>query len=141
LDGGPHDRPAGIGGLSARMTRSRGSRALQRRPCFTAARYPASATSSALRGAGCFRSTPPPSWPACASHRATSLRHRGPTARDSTAFAATTSGGSALSGWPAPHHRGYSASARDVEYDIRVADRELRAKLSPRIRVFQAVAG
>ena len=26
------------------------------------------------------------------------------------------------------------------EYDIRVADRELRAKLSPRIRVFQAVA-
>ena len=27
------------------------------------------------------------------------------------------------------------------EYDIRVADRELRAKLSPRIRVFQPVAG
>jgi addiction module HigA family antidote len=27
------------------------------------------------------------------------------------------------------------------EYDIRVADRELRAKLSPRIRVFQSVAG
>ena len=27
------------------------------------------------------------------------------------------------------------------EYDIRVADRELRAKLSPRIRVFQPVTG
>jgi plasmid maintenance system antidote protein VapI len=27
------------------------------------------------------------------------------------------------------------------EYDIRVADRELRAKLSPRIRIFQPVAG
>jgi len=27
------------------------------------------------------------------------------------------------------------------EYDIRVADRELRAKLSPRIRVFRPVAG
>jgi plasmid maintenance system antidote protein VapI len=27
------------------------------------------------------------------------------------------------------------------EYDIRVADRELRAKLSPRIRVFQPAAG
>ena len=27
------------------------------------------------------------------------------------------------------------------EYDIRVADRELRAKLSPRIRVFQPMAG
>jgi addiction module HigA family antidote len=27
------------------------------------------------------------------------------------------------------------------EYDIRVADRELRAKLSPRIRVFQTTAG
>ena len=27
------------------------------------------------------------------------------------------------------------------EYDIRVADRELRAKLSPRIRDFQPVAG
>ncbi len=27
------------------------------------------------------------------------------------------------------------------EYDIRVADRQLRAKLSPRIRVFQPVAG
>ena len=27
------------------------------------------------------------------------------------------------------------------EYDIRVGDRELRAKLSPRIRVFQPVAG
>ncbi len=27
------------------------------------------------------------------------------------------------------------------EYDIRVAERELRAKLSPRIRVFQPVAG
>jgi addiction module HigA family antidote len=27
------------------------------------------------------------------------------------------------------------------EYDIRVVDRELRAKLSPRIRVFQPVAG
>jgi hypothetical protein len=27
------------------------------------------------------------------------------------------------------------------EYDIRVADRELRAKISPRIRVFQPVAG
>lgn len=28
-----------------------------------------------------------------------------------------------------------------AEYDIRVADRELRAKLSPRIRVFHAAAG
>ena len=27
------------------------------------------------------------------------------------------------------------------EYDIRVADRELRAKLAPRIRVFQPAAG
>jgi len=27
------------------------------------------------------------------------------------------------------------------EYDVRIADRELRAKLSPRIRVFQPVAG
>ena len=27
------------------------------------------------------------------------------------------------------------------EYDIRVADRELRARLAPRIRVFQPVAG
>ena len=27
------------------------------------------------------------------------------------------------------------------EYDIRVTDRELRAKLSPRIRVYQPVAG
>ena len=27
------------------------------------------------------------------------------------------------------------------EYDIRVADRELRVKLSPRIRVFQPVTG
>ena len=28
-----------------------------------------------------------------------------------------------------------------AEYDMRIADRELRAKLSPRIRVFQPAAG
>jgi addiction module HigA family antidote len=28
-----------------------------------------------------------------------------------------------------------------AEYDMRIADRELRAKLSPRIRVFQSAAG
>ena len=40
----------------------------------------------------------------------------------------------ALAGSAWAHH------SLQSEYDIRIADRELRAKLSPRIRVFRPVA-